>query len=117
MIVHGKIINETKTCDGKPLTQDITIDELYEDFSMFYCGTVHKSQGGEKENIVLFVCPCYSWKNSQSKRLLRTGISRAQAKCFIIGMPNTLLQAQYPHGNDIRPTVFLEEFNEYVIED
>ena len=100
--------------DGRKETKTIT--ELYEEFILFYCGTIHKSQGCQYENVVLFVCPCSSWAYSggESKKLLYTGISRAVKRCFVIGDIN-LFEVAQKNKCKVRNSIFLEEFNDFDI--
>jgi exodeoxyribonuclease V alpha subunit len=96
------------------LKQQITIDELYEDFNLAYCLTVHKVQGSQYENIVLIIGENheFSWSNSDAKKLLYTAISRAQKRCFILGNGNMFSYAQSQKGK-IKPTKFLSIFKNY----
>lgn len=74
-------------------TQDISISELHDEFALRYCMTIHKSQGGEYENIVLLMGTPHeitSWRQSQSNKLLYTAVSRAKSKCYIIAKPNLI---------------------------
>jgi Fe-S cluster assembly ATPase SufC len=73
--------------------QEVTIAELHEDFALRYCLTIHKSQGGEYDEIVLFMGTPHevsSWRQTNSKKLLYTAISRAKSRCFIIAKENLL---------------------------
>jgi exodeoxyribonuclease V alpha subunit len=65
----------------------VTIQELYQDFALDYCKTIHKCQGSQYDNIVLFMSGQhnYMWSNDESRNLLYTAISRAKQKCYIIG--------------------------------
>lgn len=96
------------------LKQQITIDELYEDFGLAYCMTVHKVQGSQYENIVLIIGDNheFSWSNSDAKKLLYTAISRAQKRCFVLGNGNLFSNAQTQQGKS-KPTKFLRKFNNY----
>ena len=74
-------------------TQDISISELHDEFALRYCLTIHKSQGGEYENIVLLMGTPHeitSWRQSQSNKLLYTAVSRAKSKCYIIAKANLI---------------------------
>ena len=88
--------------------QQISIDELYEDFSLAYCLTVHKVQGSQYDNVVLIIGDDheYSWTNNDAKKLLYTAISRARKRCFILGNGNLFSYAQTQKGK-IKPTKFL----------
>lgn len=88
--------------------QQISIDELYEDFSLAYCLTVHKVQGSQYDNVVLIMGDDheYSWTNNDAKKLLYTAISRSRKRCFILGNGNLFSYAQTQKGK-IKPTKFL----------
>ena len=96
-----------------------SIWNLYKDdeFQPFYCGTVHKSQGCEYPNIVLFVSEeHWMWRGSdESNKLLYTGISRGQQRCFIIGNWE-LFQKTQTNPQKPRISLFLEEFIEFDVE-
>ena len=63
----------------------VTNTELYDYFDLNYCKTVHKAQGGEYENVVLFMWNQHSiWRQNDSKKLFYTAVSRAKNRCFII---------------------------------
>jgi hypothetical protein len=70
-----------------PFIEEVTIQELYQDFSLDYCKTVHKCQGSQYDNVVLLMSGqhSYMWNNDESRNLLYTAISRAKNKCYIIG--------------------------------
>lgn len=74
-------------------TQEVNVSELHEEFALRYCLTIHKSQGGEYDNVVLFMGTPHemsSWKQANSKKLLYTAVSRAKKRCFIIAKDNLL---------------------------
>ena len=74
-------------------TQELSIPELHEDFALRYCLTIHKSQGGEYDNVVLFMGTPHemsSWRQQNSNKLLYTAVSRAKKRCFIIAKDNLL---------------------------
>jgi hypothetical protein len=70
-----------------PFVEEVSIQELYQDFALDYCKTVHKCQGSQYENVVLLMSGQHSfmWSNDESRNLLYTAISRAKNKCYIIG--------------------------------
>lgn len=76
--------------------QPISPSELYEEFGLSYCLTVHKVQGSQFDNVVLIINDNhhYSWMSHNAKSLLYTAISRAKERCFIIGNPKLLSAAQ-----------------------
>ena len=55
--------------------------ELYDDFKLAYALTVHKSQGSQYENLVIFIDKD---QNIWDKAALYTAISRAKKKCIVI---------------------------------
>jgi exodeoxyribonuclease V alpha subunit len=74
-------------------TQELSVAELHDDFTLRYCMTIHKSQGGEYDDIVLFMGTPHehsSWTQSNSIKLLYTAVSRAKKRCFIIAKDNLL---------------------------
>jgi ATP-dependent exoDNAse (exonuclease V) alpha subunit len=74
-------------------TQVINIRDLHDEFALRYCLTIHKSQGGEYDDVILFMGTPHegsSWKNNTSKKLLYTAVSRAKKRCFIIAKNNLL---------------------------
>lgn len=58
-----------------------SVDELYDDFKLAYALTVHKSQGSQYENLVIFIDKD---QNIWDKAALYTAISRAKKKCIVI---------------------------------
>jgi exodeoxyribonuclease V alpha subunit len=102
-----------KYLSKKPI-QKVSVNELYEEFSLAYCLTVHKVQGSQYENIVLIIGNNhhYSWSNSDAKKLLYTAISRAKSKCFILGDSKLFSIAQSTISST-KPSLFLKSFNNY----
>lgn len=96
--------------------QQISINELYEQFDLSYCLTVHKVQGSQYENTVLIIGDNhnFSWTNNDAKRLLYTAISRAQKRCFILGNSELFSCAQSIIPS-LKHSLFLKRFNEYDI--
>jgi exodeoxyribonuclease V alpha subunit len=96
------------------LKQQITPIELYEEFNLAYCLTVHKVQGSQYDNIVLIIGDNhkFSWTNNDAKKLLYTAISRARERCFILGSSNLFSVAQTIEAVT-KPTFFLKRFNSY----
>ena len=94
--------------------KNIAIDELYDEFNLAYCMTVHKVQGSQYDNIVLIISNNheYSWTNHQSKKLLYTAISRAKQKCFILG-DSKLFYAAQKNADLQKKSKFLCEFDSY----
>ena len=96
------------------IIQNLTKDELYEDFQLAYCLTVHKVQGSQYNNIVLIMVDNhnFSWTNHTSKKLLYTAISRAKKNCIILGNPELFMNAQ-KQNNIMEITYFLKKFYQY----
>jgi len=79
------------------------------EFKLAYALTVHKSQGSQYKNIVIFVEPnSYVW----DKPALYTAISRAEEKCFIIADYTEFLKIQQNSKNSKKPTLFLKEIEQ-----
>lgn len=91
-------------------SEKILSDCLGEEFELAYCTTIHKAQGSQYENIILFMHKDhnYSWSTSGSRNLLYTSISRAQKKCFIIGNEEIFIKAQSVRTIP-NPSLFLED--------
>ncbi len=96
------------------MIQNVSKEELYEDFQLAYCLTVHKVQGSQYDNIVLIMVDNheFSWNNHTSKKLLYTAISRAKKNCIILGNPELFMNAQ-KQNNIVEITYFLKKFNQY----
>ena len=96
------------------MIQKVSKEELYEDFQLAYCLTVHKVQGSQYDNIVLIMVDNheFSWNNHTSKKLLYTAISRAKKNCIILGNPELFMNAQ-KQNNIVEITYFLKKFNQY----
>ena len=97
--------------------QQISIMDLYEEFSPAYCLTVHKVQGSEYENVVLVVADSheFSWTSNDARKLLYTAISRARKRCFILGNPGLMTEAQRSPCHP-KASVMLREFNEFSLQ-
>lgn len=97
-------------------TQKITIDELYDEFQLAYCLTVHKVQGSQYDNIILIMADnhSYSWNNKESKKLLYTAISRSKYRCFIMGNPALFNNAQCMKTIGSK-SKFMKDFDNYDI--
>lgn len=82
--------------DSDIIQENISNEDLYDEFQLSYCLTVHKVQGSQYDNIVIFLSNDhrFSWENSEAKKLLYTAISRGKNRCFILGDPDLLYSAQ-----------------------
>ena len=88
--------------------------ELYDEFELAYALTVHKSQGSQFDNIVIFIDIN---QNSWDKTALYTAISRAKKNCIIVSKYEDFLKIQNNRrAIDDKISLFLKEFNEYEIE-
>ena len=66
------------------LVRDI---DIREEIELAYCTTVHKAQGAEFDNVIVWL-ECWMWWTEQlkeKKKLFYTALSRAKKKCIIIG--------------------------------
>ena len=87
----------------------IKLDKFHNEFKLAYALTVHKSQGSQYENIIIFVEQnSYVW----DKPALYTAISRATKKCFIISDYGEFLKVQKNNKSSKKPTMFLKEIEE-----
>lgn len=89
----------------------ILINNLYENFKLNYCVTIHKSQGSQYNNIVFIIQPC---QNNIDKKSIYTAISRAREKCIIISNPEEFVKLQTNETNN-KISLFLEESTKYDI--
>jgi exodeoxyribonuclease V alpha subunit len=89
----------------------ISVHTLYDEFALGYALTVHKSQGSQYENVVIFIDENqHAW----SKTALYTAISRAKKRCIIITNEKDFLSIQRKnHENKV--SLFMRESSEYDI--
>lgn len=90
----------------------IDFNELENGFALAYALTVHKSQGSQFDNIVIFI------DNAQSlwdKQTLYTAISRASKRCIIVSSYDNYLAAQRRNNNN-KLSLFLELFENFEFE-
>ena len=67
-----------------------------EDIDLAYCTTVHKAQGDEFDNVIIWL-ECWMWWTPtlrEKKKLFYTSVSRAKKKCIIIGKEYNIRNAQ-----------------------
>ena len=107
-----KSVNVTYAHSGQ--VQTVSIVDLYEEFALSYCLTVHKVQGSEYENVVLLIndSHSFSWSTNNAKKLLYTAMSRAKSRCFIMGNPELLELAQKSACHP-QLTLLLKSFSDY----
>jgi len=61
--------------------------DIKQEIDLAYCTTVHKAQGGEFDNVIIWL-ECWMWwakELREKKKLFYTSVSRAKKKCVIIG--------------------------------
>jgi exodeoxyribonuclease V alpha subunit len=88
---------------------------LYEDFNLAYALTVHKSQGSQYDNIVIFID-----KNQQiwDKTALYTAISRAKNKCIVVASDKDFSNIQHSTRNiNEKISLFMKESDTYEFEE
>jgi hypothetical protein len=95
--------------DDKP--ERIGINGLYENFTLNYCVTVHKSQGSQYKNVVFFIEPEQTFIE---KKMIYTAISRAQTRCFVISRSNDFISLQKQSKKiDLKVSLFMKESDNY----
>ena len=76
----------------------VTLDELYENFTVGYAISVHKSQGSQCANVVILMTTdqkfMWTGTNCDGFNLLYTAISRAKNRCIIAGKYGYFKEAQ-----------------------
>ena len=82
--------------DFSPAPEQISIPELYENFTRNYCVTIHKSQGSQYPTVVLFIQP----GSALNKSALYTAISRASKKCIVITTMEDFINIQKNDTSD-----------------
>lgn len=93
--------------------ETIGSNELYENFLLNYCVTVHKSQGSQYHNVVYFIEPN---QNIVDKKSIYTAISRAQERCFVISNETDFVKLQQTkQGVNMKATLYMEESDTYDI--
>ena len=105
----SKVTIKYSGAEDKP--EEIGIDELYENFRLNYCVTVHKSQGSQYENVVFFIEP---EQNFTDKKSIYTAISRARYRCFVISRQNDFINLQINLKKlDLKVSLFMKESDNY----
>ena len=96
-LVKVKYWNKNKNEYGNSIGHDIyeeviTVRELKDEFDLGYARTIHKSQGGEATQVVLFgpLNEHTSWRRSNGVKLLRVAVSRAKNKVHMICEPENI---------------------------
>jgi len=75
----------------------ISLSVLNNEFILGYALTVHKSQGSQYTNTIIFIDGEFVW----NKQALYTAISRTKEKCFIIGNASDLIKIQQKKSSKI----------------
>jgi energy-coupling factor transporter ATP-binding protein EcfA2 len=75
----------------------IRLSVLNNEFILGYALTVHKSQGSQYTNTIIFIEGEFVW----NKQALYTAISRTIEKCFIIGNASDLIKIQQKNSSKI----------------
>lgn len=101
-------------------TETVYLDDLYKDFTLAYCLTVHKVQGSQYTDVVVLMGNNheFSWgdSNPDARSLLYTAMSRARRRCIFVGNPTLFKIAQGSNRSDLpKRTLFMKEFKEYEI--
>jgi exodeoxyribonuclease V alpha subunit len=113
----GKIVTIKYEYDHIHPTEQISIDELYENFILNYCVTIHKSQGSQYYRVVIFIQP----GSNLNKSGLYTAISRAQDNCIVITTMKDFINIQNNDTSDkvslfMRTSIeFESEFEKFTI--
>ena len=87
--------------------------EFKEQFALAYSITVHKSQGSQYDNVIIFIDPN---QRTWNKKALYTAISRCKKQCIIISAYDDFISAQKNKNEDDKLSLFMKEFNKYDIE-
>ena len=108
---RGNVRIEYLNVDNVKSKEVVSIQTLYDEFTLAYALTVHKSQGSEYENVVMFID---EKENSWNKRALYTGVSRSQKKCVIITREEDFICIQKRMKRlDDKVSLFLKESSVY----
>lgn len=92
-------------------TDTLEINELYDNFLLNYCTTIHKSQGSQFNTVLIFIEPN---QNIIDKTAIYTAISRSQSKCIIVSNENDFIKCQKNNTNiDNKKSLFMIESDEF----
>jgi len=89
---------------------EISVDDLYENFVLNYCVTVHKSQGSQYPNVIYLIEPSCS---IIEKKAIYTAISRAKERCIVISNETDFINSQKKIDNKV--SLFMEDSDTYDI--
>lgn len=106
----GRLV-EIQYSGSTEVPEKISADELYENFTLNYCVTVHKSQGSQYKKVVFIIEP----NNTKiKKKSLYTAISRGKEKCIIISKDIDLINCQNTKEKiDFKMSLLMEESDNY----
>ena len=67
--------------------EELRAQRIRDDFELGYVRTIHKSQGGEIDNVVILgPSSCHGmWRRAGGRRLLTVAVSRAKKDVYILG--------------------------------
>ena len=107
----GKLITiQYSGANDKP--EPIGINELYENFKLNYCTTIHSAQGSQYDNVIFFIQPGCSY--IIDKTSVYTAISRAKNKCIVISIKDEFIECQKNNKSiDNKVSLFMRESNSY----
>lgn len=76
-------------------------DEMFDNYQLGYCCTIHKTQGSQYENIVIIVDKnhLFQWSKYDAINLLYTAVSRATKRCILLGDKKVFYKALYSNQN------------------
>jgi exodeoxyribonuclease V alpha subunit len=98
--------------DGRDKPETVGINELYENFRLNYCTTIHSAQGSQYEKVVFFIQPGQSY--IIDKTSVYTGISRAKNNCIVVTKNDDFIRCQENIKNsDSKVSLFMKESNNY----
>jgi exodeoxyribonuclease V alpha subunit len=100
--------------------ETVYLDDLYKEFTLAYCLTVHKVQGSQYLDVVVLMGNNheFSWgeNNPDARSLLYTAMSRAKRRCIVIGNPGLFKMAQRSSRSHApKRSLFMKEFKDYEI--
>ncbi|AVP49119.1 SF1B family DNA helicase RecD2 [Williamsoniiplasma luminosum] len=109
---HKKFIHaDVKFDNGKIITLK---PENFNDVSLAYAASVHKTQGSEYNRVVLVIEPGHASSMFLNQKLIYTAITRAKEKIMIVGNFNTLIQAIKTPARS-RKTTIIDKLKQQII--
>lgn len=96
----GYFRSKDATCyveyDEDKYREKLTYKELYEEFTVNYCNTVHKWQGSQEKAVVFVVSGFHnSLRYQNALKLAYTAMSRATKKLIVVGDRKTFFKIQH----------------------